>query len=135
MVKWKVWNSTLWLAQNNIKSQLKKCRRVISWHWRVMQSLKKNWHVASNLKWGILWIFTQALKSPKILLRWAIFVMRFEQKKYRQVIFHKTDQWCKIWVNPGLVVSKMAWEIGQTFITAPKVWQIVNWWVFFLKSI
>ena len=26
--------------------------------------------------------------------------MRFEVKKYRQVIFHDTEQWCKIWTNP-----------------------------------
>ena len=46
--------------------------------------------------------------------------MRFELKKYRGVIFHDTEQWCKIWINPDLVVSKMAWEIGWTFIRAPK---------------
>ena len=33
--------------------------------------------------------------------------MRFELKKYRGVIFHDTEQWCKIWINPDLVVSKM----------------------------
>ena len=38
----------------------------VSWHWRVMQSLKKK-------TWGIWWIFTQPLKSPKTLLQWAIF--------------------------------------------------------------
>ena len=46
--------------------------------------------------------------------------MRFELKKYRGVIFHDTEQWCKIWINPDLVVSKMAWEIGWTFIRALK---------------
>ena len=58
------------LRQNNIKFQLKKYRRVIS-HER---SLKKKWLVVSNMTWGILWIFTQPLKSSKILLQWAIFV-------------------------------------------------------------
>ena len=46
--------------------------------------------------------------------------MRFELKKYREVIFHDTEQWCKIWINPDLVVSKMAWGIGWTFIRALK---------------
>ena len=46
--------------------------------------------------------------------------MRFELKKYSGVIFHDTGQWCKTWVNPDLVLSKMAWEIGWTFITALK---------------
>ena len=46
--------------------------------------------------------------------------MRFEIKKYRGVIFHDTEQWCKIWIDPDLVVSKMTWGIGWTFIRAPK---------------
>ena len=46
----------------------------LSWHWGVMRRLKKNWLVVSSMKWGILWTFTQPLKSPKILLWWAIFV-------------------------------------------------------------
>ena len=41
-------------------------------------------------------------------------------KKCRGVIFHDTEQWCKVWVNPDLAVSKMAWGIGWTFIRAPK---------------
>ena len=70
----------------------------------------------------IWWILTQPLKSPKMLLWWAIFVqrMRFELKKYRGVIFHSTEQLCKIQTKPGLVVSKMAWGFGWTFIRALK---------------
>ena len=41
--------------------------------WRVMPSVKKNWLVISNMTWGIWWIFTQPLESPKISLWWAIF--------------------------------------------------------------
>ena len=40
--------------------------------------------------------------------------------KYRRFIFHGTEQWCKIWINPDLAVSKMAWGIGWTFIRALK---------------
>ena len=32
-----------------------------SWHWRVMQNLKKNWLAAWKMTWGILQIFTGAL--------------------------------------------------------------------------
>ena len=49
---------------------------------------------------------------PKVYKNWA--------KKYRGVIFHDTEQWCQIWINLDLVVSKMAWEIGWTFIRAFK---------------
>ena len=46
--------------------------------------------------------------------------IRYELKKYRGVIFHDTEQWCKIWINLDLLVSIMAWGIGWTFIRALK---------------
>ena len=46
--------------------------------------------------------------------------MSFDLKKYRRVMFRVTEQWCKIWINSDLVASKMAWEIGWTFIIALK---------------
>ena len=60
--------------------------------------------------------------------------MRFELKKYRVVIFHDTEQWCKICLNPNHVVSKMTWWIGWTLIRALKVWKIVHWWGFFSQK-
>ena len=45
---------------------------------------------------------------------------RFELEKYRWVIFHKNEQWRKIWINPDLVVSKVAGGFGWTFIGALK---------------
>ena len=41
-------------------------RSYLSWHWRVMQNLKKNWLVAWKMTWGIWQIFTRALESVKI---------------------------------------------------------------------
>ena len=46
--------------------------------------------------------------------------IRFELKNYRGVIFHDNEQWCKMWINLDLVVSKMAWKIAWTFIRALK---------------
>ena len=37
----------------------------MSWKWRIMQNLKRNWLVISKLTWGIWWILTQALESLK----------------------------------------------------------------------
>ena len=54
----------------------------------------------------------------KISLQWALYVQSIKvwAKKYRLVIFHDIEQWCKIWRNPDPVLSKMAWWIGWTFI-------------------
>ena len=35
---------------------------------------KENWLVVSNMTWGIWWVFTHPLKSPKRSLQWAILV-------------------------------------------------------------
>ena len=35
-------------------------RSYISWHWRVMQNLKKNWLAVWKMTWGIWQIFTRA---------------------------------------------------------------------------
>ena len=42
----------------------------------------------------------------------------FEQKKYRGVIFHGTEEKCKIWKKNWLVVWKTTWGIWQIFATA-----------------
>ena len=51
-------------------------RSYLSWHWRVMQNLKKKCLVAWKMTWGILQIFTRALESVKIgtsqILTWAL---------------------------------------------------------------
>ena len=59
------------LAQKVQKSYL-------SWHWRVMQSLKRHWLVVSNTTWGIWWIFTQPHKRLKNFLWWAHFVQSIQ---------------------------------------------------------
>ena len=61
--------------------------------------------------------------------------MRFELKKSRGIIFHDTAQWYKIWIKPGLVVSKIAWGTGGTFIRAPKSLKILHRWTLFVQSI
>ena len=35
----------------------------VSWPWRMMQNLKRNWIVSSNLTWEICWILTRALEK------------------------------------------------------------------------
>ena len=58
----------------------------LPWHWRVMQILKKNWLVVSNMTREAWRIFTQPLKSPKILLQWANFVQKRAKKIQRSYL-------------------------------------------------
>ena len=41
-------------------------RSYLSWHWRVMQNLKKNWLAVWKMTWGIWQFFTRSLESVKI---------------------------------------------------------------------
>ena len=43
----------------------------------------------------------------------------------------------KVWAKkkPGLVVLKMAWEIGEILLEHSKVWKIALWWVLFVQCI
>ena len=49
-------------CSNEISLVKKVQRSYLLWHWRAMQSLKKNWLLASNVTLGIWWIFTQPRK-------------------------------------------------------------------------
>ena len=46
----------------------------VSWHWKVMRSLKKNWILVPKMTWGIYWILMQAMASLKISTLMCYFV-------------------------------------------------------------
>ena len=68
----------------------------VSWTWRGMQNLKNKWFVISKMTriWRIL---TQAFKSLINLHFHWFKSLKFDLKKYRRVVFHYTEKWCKIW--------------------------------------
>ena len=60
------------LLHKSYKVSTKKVQKsCLSWHWRVMRSLKKNWLVVSlsSLTWRIWWIFIRSFKSQ---MAWRI---------------------------------------------------------------
>ena len=50
-------------AYKDLDEQIQKS--YVSWQWRVMQSLRKNWLLVSKITWRIWWVFTQPLKVQK----------------------------------------------------------------------
>ena len=86
-------------------------RSYLSWHWRVMQNLKKNWLVVWKMTWGIWQIFTRALESLKIGILMGSFnpkLKKYELKIHRGVICHDNEEWCKIW--RGIDLSFQNWH-------------------------
>ena len=112
------------LLTKSYKLSPKKVQRsYISWHWRVMQSLKKHSCGLKYDKRNLLNFHPTTQKSENFFLM-GYFCPKyagFELQKYRGGIFYDTELWFKIWINYDLVVSKIASGIGWTFIRALKI--------------
>ena len=69
-------------------------RSYVSWHWRVMKYLKKNWLVVWKMTQEFCLVFMGAVESVKI----CTFILPFfHTKTYRRVISHDTEEWSKLW--------------------------------------
>ena len=109
---------------NHIKFQLKKVpSSYLSWHRRVNAKFKEKLTCGFKYNMSNLVNFHPTIKKPENFFLMGSFYLkytRFELQKCRGVIFHGTEQWCKIWINPDFVISKMTWGIGWNFIGALK---------------
>ena len=64
----------------------------LSWHWRVIQMFKKNWHFVWKITWGIWWILTRAVESLQIWTLMGYFCRKyvmFRLKKHGGVVLWK----------------------------------------------
>ena len=52
----------------------------------------------------------------------------FELKKYRGVIFHDIEEWCKIWRKTDLLLGKWPQEFGKFSPEYLKVTKLELWW-------
>ena len=77
----------------------------VPWHWKVMQSLKKNWLLVPEMIRGTWWILMRSVASLKICtlmgFSWQKYIT-FELKKYRGVMRHYTEDRCKLWRKSDL---------------------------------
>ena len=92
----------------------------MSWQWRMIQKLKKNWLVILKVTWGISRILTQALENLKNLpfngllvtkvYVWAKTVQRSYLSWHWRVMQNLKKNWLVVW--------KTTWEIWQIFTRA-----------------
>ena len=88
----------------------------VSWHWRVMQSLKKNWLLVPKMTWGIWWILMGAVASLKICTLMCYFCqqhIKFQPKKYRRIISHDTEKRFKLWGKTDFLFENWHEEFGE----------------------
>ena len=101
-----------------------------------MQNVKKNWYAVSKLT-RIWWKLTRVLKSLIKHLHFLLFllckVFDVWQKMYSGVIFHYTEEWCKIWRKTDLWFGKWQ-EFGKFSPEHSKVSILGLWWDPFVQS-
>ena len=89
-------------------------KRYVSWHWRFIQSLKKNWLLIPKMTWGIWWILIWPVASLKVLhFDVRLFSIAYKvsakkvQKNYLSWHWKKIQTLKKNW----FFIWKMTWGI------------------------
>ena len=96
----KLYIEVLFLCKAYNVSARKFPRDYVSWHWRVTQDLKEKWLVVWKMTYEIWLIFMRAVESLKICTLIGSFCpkhIKIQTKKYGRVMFHDTEEWCKVW--------------------------------------
>ena len=88
----------------------------LSWHWRMIQNLVRNQLSFQNYHEE----FDKFWPEHSYIL--------FELKKYRGVIFHGTEEWCKIRRKTDLWFEKWHEKFGKFSPERLKVSKLVPWW-------
>ena len=127
---------SLW--EKYISIELKKYRRVIFHEteegfklWKGIHLSFQNWHKEFDKFWP------EHSKVSRIFTLmgsfWAKYIL-FELKKYRGVIFHDIEEWCKIWRKTDLLLGKWHEEFGKFSPEHLKVSKLGLWWDPFVQS-
>ena len=99
--------------------------------WRGIDLSFQNWHKEFDKFWP------EHSKVSKIFTLigsfWAKYIL-FELKKYRGVIFHDIEEWCKIWRKTDLLLRKWHEEFGKFSPEHSKVSKLELWWDPFAQS-
>ena len=101
---------------------VRKCQRnYVSWHWKVMESLKKNRLLVPKMTWGIWWMLMRAVARLEICtFMWYFYQwhINFQPKKYRRIISHDTEKRSKFWRKTDFLFEKWHEELWWTLTWA-----------------
>ena len=99
--------------------------------WSEVDLLCQNWQGEFDEYWP------EHLKVSKIYTLMGSFCPKcimFELKKHREVIFHETEEWWKIWRKTDLQFGKWHEEFGKFSPEHSKVSKLGLWWDPFIQS-
>ena len=77
----------------------------VSWHWSVMQSLKKIWSV---LMWAVA-----SLEICTLMYNFCQKHLKFQPKKYKRMISHDTEKRSKLWRQTDFLFEKWHGEFSE----------------------
>ena len=100
------------------------------------QYSKKNWFVVSKMT-KIVEILTwtlEILKSFTLIGSFCTKYIIFEIKKCRGVMFHDSEEWCKIWRKTDLWFGKWRGKFGNFLPELSKVSKLGLWWDPFFQN-
>ena len=108
----------------------------MSWQWRMIQKLNRNWLVVFKLTWGTLQILTWAFKKICVLIDslWPQYLYNIWPKKVQRSYLSWHWKVMQILKKNWLVVWRMTWEIWQIFTRALESVKIGTWWDPFVQS-
>ena len=99
--------------------------------WRGIDLSFQNWHKEFDKFWPE---HSKVSKSFSLIVSfWRKYIL-FELKKYRGVIFHDIEEWCKIWRKTDLLLGKWHEEFGKFSPEHSKVSKLELWWDPFAQS-
>ena len=104
-------------------------RSYLSWHWKLMQSLKKNWLVVWKVTWKMWQIFTRKTRKSLVGTLMGSFYPKYKMYKlkiYRGVNCHDKEEWCKIWRGIDLLFQNWHEEFNEFWPEHSKVSKICN---------
>ena len=113
-------------------------RSYLSWHWRVMRNLKKNWLVVWKITWGIWQIFTRAIEISKLAYWWDPLIqskksvsLKFREKLCVMTIWRMMQNLERNW----LVISKFTRRIWWILTRGPENLNNFNFDVLLLSKV
>ena len=102
-----------------------------------MQNLRKNPDLSfqKRQEFGEIWPkHSKVSKTCTFICFYCAKYLMFDLKKYRGVIFHDTEEWCKIWRKTDLLLGKWHEEFCKFSPEHLKVSKLGLWWDPFVQS-
>ena len=115
------------------------CNDIKKW-WKTWSGIDlsfQNWNEEYDKHWPDQSQKSQKFEVSKIFTLLDSFWVKYillELKRYRWVIFHDTDEWCKIWRRTDLWLGKWLEEFDKFSPEHSKVSKFGLWWDPFTQS-